>query len=223
MNPAQFIKRLRGLSFENTFNPYRDRCPVHDLDDAPQRRSEILLALLSAALDRGVDSLWVGQELGHLGGRRTGLALTDDIYFDMHLERWGLSCEQPTKNPVVVECTAATVWGLLARIQKAVFLWNVFPLHTHKPGNCFSNRSHNPVERKTGEKVLSDLILLLKPGRLIALGNDAHKVTKRVAQRSPYQYEVHKVRHPSRNGQMQFLREMQELYLSPKQVFALWG
>ena len=216
MNPVEFIDRLKELSFDNAFNPYSDRCPVHDLDDAPQRREQMLLSLITAARDRGVDSMWIGQELGHLGGRRTGLALTDDIYFDTHLERWGLSCEQPTKNPVVAECTAATVWGLLARIQKAVFLWNVFPLHTYKPGNCFGNRSHNPVERKTGEKVLYDLILLLRPGRLIALGNDAHKVIKRVTRRLPYQPEVYKVRHPGRNGQMQFLLEMQRLYPSVK-------
>lgn len=217
MNPADFMNRLKELCFENTFNPYRDRCSEYDLSDAPQRREQMLLSLLTAARDRGVDSMWIGQELGHLGGRRTGLALTDDIYFDMHLERWGLSCDQPTKNPVVAECTASIVWGLLAQIREAVFLWNVFPLHMHKPGNSFSNRQDKSAdEREAGEKVLSDLILLLKPGRLIALGNEAHKVTKRVAQRSPYQYDVRKVRHPSRNGQMQFLREMQEIYLSAK-------
>ena len=115
MNPAQFIEELRGLNFENTFNPYRDRCSEYDLSDAPQRRSQILESLLNAALaqaesGRGIDSMWVGLALGYLGGRRTGLALTDDVRFEEHLKRWELPFERPTQGQVE-EKTAKTVWG----------------------------------------------------------------------------------------------------------------
>ena len=204
------MRRLRGLSFENTFNPYSSRCPVCDLDDAPQRRSQILLSLLNAASDQDVDSVWIGRDLGHRGGRRTGLPLTDDVHFKMHVKRWGLSFERPTRSQVVAERTAAIVWGILSRIELSVFLWNVFPLHPHEPNSPFSNRPHNSTERIIGEEFLAELILLLRPRRLIAIGNDAFHSTRRLCAQS----KVSQVRHPSYGGQAQFLREMQELYLS---------
>ena len=158
MKPARFVRELRGLSFEDAFNPYSNRCPVYDKEDAPERRSRILLSLLKATLDQDVDAVWVGRDLGHRGGRRTGLSLTDDVHFRMHLKRWGLSFKRPTKPPVVAEQTAGIVWRLLSQIETSVFLWNVFPLHPHKPDNPFSNRPHNSVERNAGEELLSELI-----------------------------------------------------------------
>ena len=206
------------MSFENTFNPYRDQCPEYDLTDAPQRRSQILESLLNAALDRaesgrGIDSMWVGLALGYLGGRRTGLALTDDVHFYEHLKRWELSCERPTLGQVG-EKTAKTVWEFLSRIEMSVFLWNVFPLHPHEPYNPCSNRRIKAAERKCGEKFLAELIRSLRPRRLIALGNDAHEGVNRVVHCLPYQPEVCKVRHPSYGGKPLFLQQMQELYPS---------
>ena len=210
MNPARFVEQLGGLSFENAFNPYSSRCSVYDLGDAPQRRSQILLSLLNAASNRDVDSVWVGRDLGHRGGRRTGLPLTDDVHFKMHVRRWGLSFERPTRRQMVAERTAAIVWGILSRIDISVFLWNVFPLHPHEPGSPFSNRPHNSNERKIGEEFLSELIHLLKPRRLIAIGNDAFYTTRRLCS----ERQVLRVRHPSYGGQAQFLREIEQLYLS---------
>ena len=210
MNPARFVEQLGGLTFENAFNPYSSRCPVYDLGDAPQRRSQILLSLLDAASVRDVDSMWVGRDLGHRGGRRTGLPLTDDVHFHMHVERWGLSFERPTRSQMVAERTAAIVWGILSQIKRSVFLWNVFPLHPHEPGSPFSNRPHNSTERRIGEEFLAELILLLRPRRLVAIGNDAFHTTRRLCSRS----KVFRVRHPSYGGQMQFLGAIQKLYLS---------
>ena len=87
MRPTHFVKALAGLTFENAFNPYCNRCAVHDADDAPHRRAEMLRAILEAATETEVDSLWIGRDLGYRGGRRTGLALTDDLHFHTHAER----------------------------------------------------------------------------------------------------------------------------------------
>ena len=208
MNPKRFVKELRGLDLENSFNPYSSRCPVFDLADAPRRRSRVLLSLLRATLDSDVDSVWIGRDLGHRGGRRTGLALTDDVHFHMHLERWGLSCERPTKSPAVAEQTAAIVWDVLSQIKASIFLWNVFPLHPHEADNPFSNRRHNPTERRIGEEFLTELLRMVSPRRLIAIGNDASHTTNRLG----FRQEVHKVRHPSYGGQAQFVEEIKELY-----------
>ncbi len=100
------------------------------------------------------------------------------------------------------------MWRVLAQIELPVFLWNVFPLHPHKPDNPFSNRPHNSKERRIGEDFLAELVHLLGPRRLIAVGNDAFRTASRLCS----QHEVIRVRHPSHGGQTQFLREMQELY-----------
>ena len=208
MTPARFVKELTGLNFENTFNPYSDRCAVHDLDDAPRCRSQTLQSMLEAATEREIDSLWIGRDFGYRGGRRTGLALTDDVHVQTHAERWKLSIERPTKGKEIAEQTAAVVWRVLSQIKAPVFLWNVFPLHPHEPGNPFSNRSHNSRERRAGEEFLSELILLLKPGRLIAIGNDATQSARRLSD----QHRIIQVRHPSHGGKTRFSAQMDELY-----------
>ena len=206
MTPLQFVEALRGLSLEHTFNPYSERCVRYDVDDAPELRSRTLQSVIEAAADRGVDSLWVGRDPGHRGGRRTGLAFTDDIHLHEHAERWGLSIRRPTIGEKVSEQTATVIWKALSRIESPVFLWNVFPLHPHKPGIPFSNRPHTAHERKIGEELFLELILLLQPRRLVAIGNDAAKTARRLGDRRT----IIQVRHPSHGGQAQFLAQIVE-------------
>ena len=212
MKPVDFVKALCALDFENAFNPYSSKCDVHDLDDAPHRRSNALLAILEAASDIEVDSIWIGRDLGYRGGRRTGLALTDDVHICAHAKRWGVLFERPTKGLPVKERTAAVIWSVLSQVEMPVFLWNVFPLHPHVCGNPFTNRSHNAQEREAGESILAQLLLLLRPKRLIAIGNDAAKTANQLSRK----IEVHEIRHPSYGGQTQFLKQTRELYSLPE-------
>ena len=208
MTPAQFIHDLSRLHFANTFNPYLGRCPVHDLPDAPRLRSQTLLEVLEVAAKRDVDSMWIGRDLGYRGGRRTGLAFTDDVHIHQYAHRWGITPRQPTTRNVYAERTATVVWRVLSRIRVSVFLWNIFPLHPHEPGNPFSNRLHNNLERKVGEKLLAQVIDLVQPRRLIAIGNDAARVVSDLCAGR----EVEHVRHPSYGGQAIFVSRMCELY-----------
>ena len=207
MTPFQFVETLRRLDFQNAFNPYSDRCVEHDHTEAPRYRSESLLAILEAAAGSGIDSLWIGRDLGYRGGRRTGLALTDDVHLEKHAERWGVSVEKPTRE-IVAERTATIVWSILNRIDAPIFLWNVFPLHPHEPSDQFTNRAHNSLERNTGETLLFELIRLLKPRRLIPIGNNAALTANRLRKKQ----EVFKVRHPSYGGQNEFLKQTRKIY-----------
>ena len=215
MKPVQFVEALSKLDFENTFNPYSHRCDVHDLDDAPERRVQLLQSMLEVATEQEIDSIWIGRDLGYRGGRRTGLALTDDVHICKCAERWGLSIQRPTKGDVTAERTAAVIWSVLSQIEVPVFLWNVFPLHPHEPDNPFSNRPHNALERRKGEELLSQLIFLLKPRRLIAIGNDAAQTACRLSD----MHTVIQVRHPSYGGQTQFLAQMCKLYNLQSDLF----
>ena len=206
--PESFVEALRKLKFEDTFNPYSDRCTVHDLYDAPSIRSKTLRAVLESATNQDIHTLWVGQELGYKGGRRTGLAFTDDMHLQQHADRWNVPFERPTKGKNVKEKTASTVWDVLSQIKAPVFLWNVFPLHPHDPDNPFSNRQHRSCERKIGENILSQLIYLLNPNRLIAVGREAEKVAHSLSNGHKVTY----VRHPSFGGQKEFRAKMRDLY-----------
>ena len=208
MSPLEYVNALSSMTFEDAFNPYSSRCSICDLDDAPYRRRNTLLAMLQAAQTVEIDSIWIGRDLGYRGGRRTGLAFTDDLHLPAHVGRWGLSTERPTSGAPMGERTAAVIWSVLALIRVPIFLWNVFPLHPHKSGEPLTNRSHNSHERRVGEDFLAELILLLRPQRLAAIGNDAAHTATRFADSC----EVVHVRHPSYGGQTKFVRQIRSAY-----------
>lgn len=208
MSIHPFVNAVASLRFANAFNPYSDRCEVHDKQDAPQRRAHALSALVEKAAKTAVDAIWIGRDLGYRGGRRTGLALTDDVHVEQHAKRWNVHAERQTVGEAVAERTAAVIWGMLDQVDQPVFLWNVFPLHPHEAGSPFTNRQHNARERQAGEELLSLLLGLVRPRRVLAVGNDAFSSAERVAGHC----SVTLVRHPSYGGQRQFERQVTELY-----------
>ena len=203
-----FVSTVAALHFEDTFNPYSDRCSVFDRADAPLRRAEALSRMVEQAVVSGVDSIWIGRDLGYRGGRRTGMALTDDVHVECHARRWSFIANRPTIGEAVAERTAAVVWGMLNRIDARVFLWNVFPLHPHESDAPFTNRQHNAAERRAGEEILEILLELLRPARVVAIGNDAAASASRIACSTP----ITMVRHPSYGGQRQFQQQITDLY-----------
>lgn len=208
MTPKQFVRRLANTHTPHTFNPYSEVCGVFDLKDAHKIRSSLLFDMLTAATKSDVDSIWIGRDLGYRGGRRTGLALTDEAHAGIHASRWGLSAERTTKGEITKERTASIIWEMLEQIENNIFLWNVFPLHPFEEGNPFTNRAHNTKERKIGEEILLALIELIKPTKLIPIGNDASAFSLKLSPSLP----CIKVRHPSYGGQNIFIEQISEAY-----------
>lgn len=210
MTPDAFIDDLAGLRFPGTFNPYAESCPDFDAEDAPRIRRENLRLVLEAAAAGGVDSIWVARDLGYRGGRRTGLALTDEAHLSAHAGLYGsLPLTRATHGPAMAERTAKAVWQILRAIGRPVFLWNVFPLHPHGTEGPLSNRCHNRSERLASRHYLEWLVAELRPRTVVAIGNDAAVAL------SDLGVSALRVRHPSYGGQGEFLARMRELYALP--------
>ncbi|AYV48964.1 uracil-DNA glycosylase [Caulobacter flavus] len=207
MTPTDFVAALERAALPDVFNPWRDHCAVHDLDDAAERRRENLRLVLEQALEGGVTTMWVARDLGYRGGRRTGVPLTDEV----HLASAGalfrdVALTRATHGPVVAERTAAVVWRVLEQVRQPVVLWNVFPFHPHEAGDPMSNRCHTRAEREATWPLLEALIGMIRPERIVAIGRDASMALADLGVTS------FSVRHPSYGGQSEFIAGMQDLY-----------
>ena len=219
--PESFVESLAAVRLdpETVFNPYSDRCPVYDLENAPELRRENLISVLKAAMNLGVDSVWVGQEPGHKGARRTGLALTDDRTLDdMSKMFGGALVARATRPSHMREDTAHAAWKVLSQLDCRVFPWNVFPLHSHEQGKPLSNRKHDSKERAVGIPFLCDILTMLKPGRIVAIGAIAEDVVLcdtdvcAALARVPESPKCYAVRHPARGGEGEFFPTMGKYY-----------
>jgi Uracil DNA glycosylase superfamily len=207
MTPAALVDALSAIRLEGVFNPYSERCSIYDRSDAPRRRRDNLRAFVEAVLHVGVDSIWIARDLGYRGGRRTGLPLTDEVHLPIMSSLYGgLPLRRATVGPAMAERTAAIVWQLLARIDRPVFLWNVFPLHPHEAGEPFSNRCHTRQERAVCEELFIALLEMLAPTKIVAIGRDSAKALEKLHLRS------YSVRHPSYGGQSDFIRGVSQFY-----------
>lgn len=199
-NAEEFVELVAALRFDDAFNPYSDLCSDFDRPDAARIRRHNLIMVLEAAIDRGVDSIWVARDLGYRGGRRTGLALTDEVHLSAHADLLGTApLARSTNGPVMAERTATVIWQMLIAIRQPVFLWNVFPLHPHAAGDPMSNRCHTRGERLACRHVMVGLIHLLSPSRVLAIGRDAQLALEDLG------VTAEKVRHPSYGGQAEFI------------------
>jgi hypothetical protein len=210
MNAKRFVSQLSHISFPDVFNPYRDLCGSHDHPESPVIRRSNLERYLDFVLTAGVESIWLGRDCGYRGGRRTGIALTDEMHLDTLERHFGFGgMTKATVGLPLKERTATEVWKLILEVNAKVFLWNVFPFHPYEAGNPMSNRRHTSREFCDCKDILLSLIGWLQPRRIITLGADAEKAVIGLG------FKVSPVRHPSYGGHLEFAGTIRKLYGAP--------
>lgn len=207
MNIPKFLAEIASISLPNVFNPYRDTCSEHDLPGASKLRRNNLKSVLESLLNVGTDTVWMGRDLGYRGGRRTGLALTDEAHLPWVPRVYrGASAVRATKGEGVAERTAAEIWGALPLLDVPPLLWNVFPFHPHEKGDPMSNRKFTASELAHAEDVNEQLFRGLGIRRAISIGQDAAQYAER------FGLKVSTVRHPSYGGTVDFRQGIAAVY-----------
>lgn len=207
MNVKSFVGELASVRLPNVFNPYSDTCALHDLPKAAALRRQNLVSLLQSLLDLGCDTVWMGRDLGYRGGRRTGLALTDEAHLPWVTRVYrGASAVRATSGEAVAERTAAEIWGALPQLDIPPLLWNVFPFHPHEGGDGMSNRKFSVSELAQAEELNAQLFEGLGIRRAISIGQDAASYAQR------FGLKVSTVRHPSYGGTSEFRAGIAAIY-----------
>lgn len=165
---AGFVRRLTEARIGATFNFYAEGA------GADVRRTR-LVKYLEARRAAGI--ILVGEAAGYRGARLSGIPFTS---------------ERQLTGSGPAEASATIVQRVLADLglSHQVLLWNVVPLHPHRPGAPASNRPPTGAETAAGLPFVHELAA---GKRIVAVG--------RLAQRAlgaPY------VRHPSHGGAAAF-------------------
>ncbi|HEU4760108.1 MAG TPA: uracil-DNA glycosylase [Dehalococcoidia bacterium] len=205
-DPEAFVARLAAVSLPDTFNPYRDVCPIHDSPDSPAVRRANQTAWLAAQLRLRPDGLWVGEAGGYRGLRRTGLLLTSEEWLDTASARLGVHFRKATVTPIAKELSAGAVWREIERLGRVPLIWAAVPLHAHRPGQPLTNRNPTVSEVRTFHALLEELLAAFRPRTVIAIGRIAERALTEVGVPCTY------VRHPSMAGIPQFREGIRGIY-----------
>lgn len=207
MNSKNFVAALAKIELSGVFNPYRDRCAVHDLADAPAVRRRNLRSYLDAIESLETDTIWMGRDLGYRGGRRTGLALTDERNLPSLASSYpGAMPTKATRGPIVAERTAAEIWAVLERLQRRPLLWNVFPFHPYQSDDQLTNRRFTKEELRRVNDLNHELISWLRIRRIVCIGQDAASYA------TAFGVAVDCIRHPSYGGVKDFRAGVLRIY-----------
>jgi uracil-DNA glycosylase len=211
----EFIDLLRHDPTENLFNPWWQNDPENDdYSNACEIRRHQLKFYLKERLGH-TRFLLIGEALGYQGGHFSGIAMTSErMLLGFHRQKGILpehvfTSMMPCRTSRVElrqdgfnEPTATIVWSHLLSLGIDPYkfaIWNALPWHPfHKERGMLSNRTPTDAELAMGHARLFDLINLLQPKKVVAVGEKA------AAQLSIMGLPFFKVRHPANGGAAKF-------------------
>lgn len=194
---------VRGMA--NVFNPWLHRDPaVEASKNGPERRRQMLKQYLNvpAPPRNGAVILVVGEAPGYRGCRYSGIPFgSERQLIEGEIPRVKLA-DRLTKAPKPMsEASATIVWDTFreAGLTDYMVTWNAFPWHPHEPENPMSNRAPTAPELRKGAEILGELLKILMPCDIIAVGRKAGEML------CAYNlYACAEFRHPSNGGAADF-------------------
>ena len=190
-----------------------DMPAVHNLfsENTPDcvARLENLKRYFEIMLMHQPQTLLVGEAPGYQGSYRTGVPFCSESILLGPPNKFNLFGGQENGFRRVYfgeklwkEPSATIVQRTLDEINTPLLIWSTFPLHPHKSGDELSNRAPNSQEIALGGELLQELVEILQPQRVIAVGNIAENCLRVMG------IEADKVRHPSHGGATQFREQL---------------
>jgi uracil-DNA glycosylase len=208
-----FLARLAAIpSPPDAVNPWSDETPYGAI-----RRNNLRL-FFQQLLERGVDTLLLGEAPGYQGCRRTGIGFTSEpqliggipelgMFGETHGYR--LTSEFPGMRK---EPSATIVWEALTRLQFVPLIWSAYPFHPHKPGLPQSNRTPKRAEIDFGRQLFVDLAAAFQIEKVFAVGNIAH------ASLAVAGIDAPRIRHPAQGGKNDFVAGMEWVVSHPEML-----
>ena len=155
------------------------------------------------------DIILIGEAPGYQGTRRTGVPFASE-----HIITGGMpevSFFKDTRgftraynDRLYKEPSSTIMWRKISKYSKPPLLWAVYPLHPHQPGDTESNRTPTRKEVVTLKGHLQQLIDIVQPKTVLALGNTAKATLDELG------IETQKIRHPARGGGPIFERQLDD-------------
>ncbi len=187
-------------STETIFNQYNDANLEYDRNDAADIRRENLRQYVKSQKWEST-RLIVAEAPGPWGCRFSGVPFTSEAQLlDGKLPFIG----QQSSNSKIPHSArgAEEFWKVMLPLHKEnwnFFVWNCVPLHPHMRGKALSPiRTPATSELKRYSGTLLQLVSIISPSSIVALGKKAEKALNMVKIKAEY------VRHPSRGGQKDF-------------------
>ncbi|NLM16225.1 MAG: uracil-DNA glycosylase [Candidatus Riflebacteria bacterium] len=223
----EITELLKKAPKGDVFNPWFDQDKENDYyTNAPEIRRHQMRAFLSERVSpQGIKALLLGEAIGYQGGHFSGIPMVSERILLGHQSKKGILPEHvfQTLMPSATsirgieangfnEPTATIVWEYLVNAGVNTYdyaIWNSFPWHPYNPKKgILSNRTPTKSELEAGHEVLKNILKLLKPKKIIAVGKKASE------QLEIFGLEHFCVRHPANGGATEFRKQMSDLVLT---------
>ncbi|WP_412060384.1 uracil-DNA glycosylase [Rubrivirga sp. IMCC45206] len=185
---------------DRLFNPYRDS-DTHDAPDAPAvRRANLeaaVQAVAGAAPGGRPDVLVVAEAPGPWGCRFSGIPFTNERQLldpDFPVDGRPSSARFAQSGEPVREMSGGIYWGAMLPHWGRFWTWNAVPFHPHRADEPLTIRTPGAREVRRWHGLLADVLGVLAPEAVLAVGRKAEGALQAVGAEPIY------VRHPSQGG-----------------------
>lgn len=208
-----FTERVFTIpSTDKLFNQYKDNDSRVDQPNAADIRRHNLLNYFKSF--RKLPSVvLIGEAPGPWGCRFSGIPFTGErqlLNHELPFIGYQSSRNKPKlnvrKSTPYVSNSARIFWSVMKKYHPQFFVWNCVPIHPYKHNNMLSVRTPTSKEVKNYSILLSEILSILKPKHIVAVGKKAEFSLDQLDIPCVY------VRHPSQGGASKFKKGIAKVF-----------